>query len=109
MNAGGSRARKEPLKNLFAMDDATINLCNDSRPVEYQRFERELTTELSKCNLHQGTYCKIDKNSYHWTISDQQVRAWVEAYVSVFCYSNCTLTYAGVNSSIRMTIMMLQS
>jgi len=83
-SAGGSHTRKEPLKNLFAMDEGTISMSNDEQPLEYQKFERKLVTELGKCNLHQGTYCKIDKNGYHRTVSDQQVRAWVEAYVSIF-------------------------
>jgi len=92
----GSSRKKETIKNLFATDDSTIDQTNDERTPEYLKFERELSTELHKCTQHSDRTCKIDKNNYHRSVSEQQFRAWIEAYVSLLFIYKITVIHMDV-------------
>ncbi|KAF8468550.1 hypothetical protein JB92DRAFT_2838541 [Gautieria morchelliformis] len=45
----------------------------------YQMLEARVRKELSKCQLHKGELCKINKHNKHQRISKVLLREWVEA------------------------------
>jgi len=75
--------QKRTHQNLFATDDTTVGQTNDECTPEYLKFECELSIELHKCTQHSDQTCKIDKNNYHRSVSEQQFHAWIEACVSL--------------------------
>ncbi|KAF8470381.1 hypothetical protein JB92DRAFT_3289013 [Gautieria morchelliformis] len=73
-------------KNLYSANDEYIDeedqLNMDAHYFpSYQMLEARVRKELSKCQLHKGELCKINKHNKHQRISNVLLREWVEALV----------------------------